>query len=165
MAEIVLYAKKSCTQCKKAITFLNKKGIPYQLKDIVHAPLPPPPPKKNPSKRQVSPLPASQPKIVIVGAGFGGLRCAQALADFPVDVTVIDRSNHHLFQPLLYQVATATLSPADIASPIRSVLADQPNAEVLMAEVVGIDKENRQVLCRTVDEPSTFSLPYDVLVI
>src|SRR5579885_3230501 len=86
------------------------------------------------------------PRVVIVGAGFGGLRVARALRKAPVQVTVIDRQNHHLFQPLLYQVATADLSPADISSPIRSILRNQANAEVLLAEVTGIDVERRRVL-------------------
>jgi NADH dehydrogenase len=89
---------------------------------------------------------AIRPKIVIVGAGFGGLSAAKALARAPADVTVIDQHNYHLFQPLLYQVATAGLSPADIASPIRSVLARQANTTVLLAEVSGIDIERKQVL-------------------
>lgn len=84
-------------------------------------------------------------KVVIVGAGFGGLAAAQALARAPVDVTLIDRRNHHVFQPLLYQVATAGLSPAEIATPIRSILRDQRNAQVVLGRVVGIDRANRQV--------------------
>jgi NADH dehydrogenase len=87
-----------------------------------------------------------RPKIVIVGAGFGGLSAAKALAKAPADVTVIDQHNYHLFQPLLYQVATAGLSPADIASPIRSVLARQANTTVLLAEVSGIDIERKQAI-------------------
>ena len=78
------------------------------------------------------------PKVVIVGAGFGGLAAAKRLAGKPVDVTLVDRRNHHLFQPLLYQVATAALSPADIAAPIRSIFADAPNVRVLLDEVTGI---------------------------
>src|SRR3984893_2540730 len=78
-------------------------------------------------------------RVVIVGAGFGGLAAASGLARAPVDVTVIDRHNYHLFQPLLYQVATAALSPADIAEPIRVVLRHQQNATVLLDEVIGID--------------------------
>ena len=76
-----------------------------------------------------------RPRAVIVGAGFGGLAAARALKRAPVEVVVIDRRNHHLFQPLLYQVATATLSPAEIAAPIRRVLRHQSNAQVLLAEV------------------------------
>lgn len=88
---------------------------------------------------------AERPSVVIVGAGFGGLAAAKALARTPVDVTVIDRRNYHLFQPLLYQVATAALSPADIAWPIRSILSRQANARVLMGEVSGVDLARRQV--------------------
>ncbi len=85
------------------------------------------------------------PHVVIVGGGFGGLRAARSLAKAPVRVTLVDKSNHHLFQPLLYQVATAGLSPAEIATPIRSILGGQANAEVLMAEVTGIDRAARRV--------------------
>src|SRR5579883_2838476 len=76
-------------------------------------------------------------RVVIIGAGFGGLRAARALGKAPVDLTVIDRDNHHVFQPLLYQVATAGLSPADISAPIRSMLRKQRNASVILAEVTG----------------------------
>ncbi len=79
------------------------------------------------------------PRVVIVGGGFGGLHAAKALAHLPVDVTLVDRRNHHTFQPLLYQVALAVLSPADIAQPIRTILRRQSNTEVLMDEVVAID--------------------------
>jgi NADH dehydrogenase len=89
-----------------------------------------------------------RPRIVIVGAGFGGLAAAQALARAPADITVIDRHNYHLFQPLLYQVATAALSPADIAEPIRAVLRRQQNATVLLDEMIGIDTAARQVKTR-----------------
>jgi NADH:ubiquinone reductase (H+-translocating) len=88
----------------------------------------------------------ARPRVVIVGAGFGGLSAAQGLSRAAVDVIVIDRQNHHLFQPLLYQVATAGLSPADIASPIRSILRRQDNAEVVLAEVTGIDLDGRTVI-------------------
>jgi NADH dehydrogenase len=100
-----------------------------------------------------------RPHVVIIGAGFGGLSAAQALARAPVDVTVIDRQNHHCFQPLLYQVATAALSPAEIAWPIRAILRHQRNATVLMAEVTGIDTANRQV------KTSSATIPYDYLVV
>ena len=85
------------------------------------------------------------PRVVIVGAGFGGLETALALRHAPVQVTVIDRNNHYVFQPLLYQVATAYLSPADITAPIRNVLRRQHNTEVLLAEVTAVDVANRQV--------------------
>jgi NADH dehydrogenase len=84
--------------------------------------------------------------VVIIGGGFGGLYAAQALAAAPVRVLVIDRRNHHVFQPLLYQVATATLSPSDIAQPIRSILRFQKNCEVVLAEVTAIDRGKRQVV-------------------
>jgi NADH dehydrogenase len=86
-----------------------------------------------------------RPRVVIVGGGFAGIHAARALKDMNVSVTIIDRRNHHLFQPLLYQVALAVLSPADIAQPIRSILSHQQNAEVLMDEVVDIDVKARQV--------------------
>ena len=83
--------------------------------------------------------------VVIVGAGFGGLEAAKSLKRAPLDVTIIDRQNHHCFQPLLYQVATAALSPADVAWPIRHILRKRKNATVLMAEVRAIDTSKRLV--------------------
>ncbi len=100
-----------------------------------------------------------QPHVIIVGAGFGGLTCVQALRHAPVRITLVDRTNHHLFQPLLYQVAMAGLSPADIASPIRSILRKQSNVTVLLDEATRIDYD-RQVVHLTEDE-----LPYDYLVL
>jgi NADH dehydrogenase len=88
------------------------------------------------------------PQIVIVGAGFGGLWAASALARAPAQVTVIDERNYHLFQPLLYQVATAGLSPADIAAPIRGILSRQRNARVVLGRVIGIDKARKLVRLR-----------------
>jgi len=99
------------------------------------------------------------PRIVIVGAGFGGLNVAQALAKAPVQITVIDRKNHHTFQPLLYQVATAGLSPGEIAAPIRSILSSHRNVEVLMNEVAGFDLERRIV------KTSENEIPYDYLIV
>ncbi len=99
------------------------------------------------------------PRVVIAGAGFGGLTLAQSLAQAPVDITVIDRNNFHAFQPLLYQVATAALSPADIAWPIRSILKRQKNASVLMANVTGVDADARVVHAGPV------TVPYDYLVL
>jgi NADH dehydrogenase len=101
----------------------------------------------------------SRPQIVIVGAGFGGLEAARALARSPIDITIIDRHNHHTFQPLLYQVATAALSSPDIAWPIRSILRNQENARVVMADVTGIDAVKRRV------HAGTLELPYDYLVL
>ena len=103
---------------------------------------------------------SARPRVVIVGAGFGGLHAAKALAHMAVDVTVIDRRNHHIFQPLLYQVALAVLSPADIAQPIRTILRKQANTEVLMDEVIGIDVEQRQVTLG-----SGARIAYDYLVL
>ena len=99
------------------------------------------------------------PRVVIVGAGFGGLNAAQSLAKAPVQITVIDRKNHHTFQPLLYQVATAGLSPGEIAAPIRSILRGNRNIEVLMGEVTGFDLERRLVLT------AENSVPYDYLIV
>ena len=98
-------------------------------------------------------------RVVIVGAGFAGLAAAKALAKAPVEVTVIDRRNYHLFQPLLYQVATAGLSPADIATPIRSILRDQANTQVLLGRVDAIDKAVRVV------EVEGRCVLYDTLII
>src|SRR5438034_549401 len=84
-----------------------------------------------------------RPRVLIVGGGFGGLYAARALVKSEVDVTVVDRTNHHLFQPLLYQVATATLAPSDIAAPIRHLLRHQTDTTVLMAEVLAVDPDRR----------------------
>ena len=89
---------------------------------------------------------STAPHLVIIGAGFGGLTAAQALKKAPVRITVVDRTNHHLFQPLLYQVAMAGLSPADIAAPIRSILRSQKNVSVMLAEATGVDFANREVV-------------------
>ncbi len=99
-------------------------------------------------------------KVVIIGGGFGGLSAARELHGSAVQVTLVDRSNHHLFQPLLYQVATAGLSPADIAYPIRTVLRHQANARVLLAEVTRIDLPGKHCV---LDDGS--HLPFDWLVI
>jgi NADH dehydrogenase len=98
--------------------------------------------------------------VVIVGGGFAGIHAAMGLRHLPVDVTVVDRRNHHTFQPLLYQVALAVLSPAEIAQPIRTILRRQSNAEVLMDEVVGIDVASRQVALA-----SGAKLAYDYLAL
>jgi len=99
------------------------------------------------------------PRVVIVGAGFGGLNAARELAKAPVQLTVIDRKNHHTFQPLLYQVATAGLSPGEIAAPIRSILRSDKNVEVLMAEVTGFDLDRRVV------QTADIEVAYDYLVV
>lgn len=109
----------------------------------------------------------SKPHVVIVGAGFGGLTAARSLARAPVRITVLDRTNHHLFQPLLYQVAMAGLSPADIASPIRSILAHQKNVRVVLAEAEGVDLEKKVVRLR--DDPGEgdehWELAFDHLIV
>ncbi len=102
-------------------------------------------------------------RVVIVGAGFGGLNAAEKLARAPVRITVIDRKNYHTFQPLLYQVATAGLSPGEIASPIRSILSRHKNVEVLMAEVTGFDLERRVV--QTASQNENQEVPYDSLIV
>src|SRR5215212_8970460 len=89
--------------------------------------------------------PSELPQVVIIGAGFGGLTAAQALKKAPVRVTVVDRTNHHLFQPLLYQVAMAGLSPADIAAPIRAILRKQKNVNVLLDEVTRVDLDGNKL--------------------
>src|SRR6516164_805616 len=101
----------------------------------------------------------SRPRVVIIGAGFGGLFAAMQLARVAADVTVIDRRNHHLFQPLLYQVATAALSPADSAAPIRGILATQANTHVILGSVTGIDTAGRSGLI------GERRIPYDQLII
>ena len=101
----------------------------------------------------------TRPRVVIVGADFGGLKAARGLRNAPVDVTVIDRNNHHLFQPLLYQVATAGLSPADICAPIRSILRRQANTSVILAEVTGVDLQEQRVLIH--DK----AVPFDYLIL
>ena len=103
---------------------------------------------------------ASPPRVVIVGAGFGGLWAAKTLANGPAEVAVIDRENYHLFQPLLYQVATAGLSPADIAAPIRGIVGAYRNITVMLGEIVGVD-----VAARVVSVMGGRQVPYDYLVL
>src|SRR5262245_44260813 len=102
----------------------------------------------------------TKPKVVIVGAGFGGLEAARVFKHADVELTVVDRTNHHIFQPLLYQVATATLAPSEITAPIRWLLRHQSNTRVLLAEVRGIDLERR-----TLSLDNGAELPYDYLVL
>jgi NADH:quinone reductase (non-electrogenic) len=106
------------------------------------------------------PTPENHPRVVIVGAGFGGLACASSLGGKPVKVTIVDRRNYHLFVPLLYQVATAALSPADIARPIRRILGRFSNIEVVLGTVAGVDTAARRVRLANGSE-----LPYDKLVV
>jgi len=98
-------------------------------------------------------------RVVIVGGGFGGLAVAKGLKEAPVEVTLIDRRNFHLFQPLLYQVATGGLSPANIAAPLRSVLSGQKNARVLLGEATDFDLDGRKLLLRDGE------VAYDTLVV
>jgi NADH:ubiquinone reductase (H+-translocating) len=122
-----------------------------------------------PTREQTaSTRPPSTPHVVIVGGGFGGLAAAKALKDAPVRVTLVDRANHHLFQPLLYQVATAALSPADIAAPIRSILRNQRATTVLLGEVTGIDATNHAITLAPdpeTGETSDERLAYDYLIL
>src|SRR5258705_12344234 len=101
----------------------------------------------------------SLPRVLIIGAGFGGLEAAKHLGNEPVSVTVIDRTNYHLFQPLLYQVATAALSPADIAAPVRGILGKYENIEVMLAEVQAVEVAARVV--RTAER----EIHYDYLIV
>src|SRR5215213_5840072 len=101
----------------------------------------------------------NKPRVVIVGAGFGGLSAAKAIAGSAFDVTVIDRHNYHLFQPLLYQVATAGLSPADIASPIRGILAPHKNVNVVLGQVSGVDTQQHEVVAEA------RRIPFDYLIL
>src|SRR5262245_23854898 len=99
------------------------------------------------------------PRVVIIGGGFGGLSAARALGRAPVHVTIVDSRNYHLFQPLLYQVATAALSPSDIAYPIRSAVRHQKNTQVLLAHVTSVDLAGRRVLLEDGE------LGYDYLIV
>src|SRR5947208_16536992 len=114
--------------------------------------------------RAPAPVPAVMPNVVIVGAGFGGLHAARALRNVPVDVTVIERNDHHLFQPLLYQVATAVLSPAEVAAPIRQLARKQKNLSVMMAEVTDLDLKFHSVTISS-DGIGTRIIPFDYLVL
>ena len=108
--------------------------------------------------------PSKLPRVVIVGGGFGGIAVARALRHAPVQVVLIDRSNHHLFQPLLYQVASAVLSPAEIAAPIRQLIGGQSNTTVALAEVTGVDTGKRHVLVDYLNKRGE-PFAYDYLVL
>ena len=103
---------------------------------------------------------STRPRVVIVGGGFGGIAAAKGLKDAPVDVLVLDKTNHHVFQPLLYQVATAALAPTEITYPIRTILRRQKNATVWMTEVTGVD-----VAAKTVATTDGKAIPYDYLIL
>src|SRR5688572_11609975 len=98
------------------------------------------------STSETPPARPAIPKVLIVGGGFAGIAAAKALAGAPVEVRLLDRRNHHVFQPLLYQVATASLSPADISSPIRTILRGQTNCQVAMAEITGVNVAERRLI-------------------
>jgi NADH:ubiquinone reductase (H+-translocating) len=115
--------------------------------------------RKHTPGHQLSMADARVPQVVIVGGGFGGLKAAEALAKLPVRITIVDRKNHHTFQPLLYQVATAGLSPAEIAAPVREILGRFGNVEVLLGEAIGVDVANRKLHFHGYD------LAYDYLVV
>ena len=107
--------------------------------------------------------PAKPLRVVILGAGFGGLEAARALARAPVEITLVDRQNHHLFQPLLYQVATGILSEGEIAPPIREILRKQDNVDVKLGWVTDVDVENKVV---SVEAPNIdYTVEYDTLIV
>jgi NADH dehydrogenase len=106
----------------------------------------------------------ARPTIIIVGGGFGGLAAAKALRNAPADVVLIDRTNHHLFQPLLYQVATSVLSPAQIGTPIRGILRNHKNTTVILGEVTGVDKDRKCVIVSNADRQDV-TIPYDYLIL
>jgi NADH dehydrogenase FAD-containing subunit len=105
-----------------------------------------------------------KPRVVIVGGGFGGLAAAKALKKAPVRILLVDRANHHLFQPLLYQVAISVLSPGQIASPIRAILRKQQNTTVILGEVTGVDKDRRCIFVNSADREGV-PVPYDYLIL
>jgi NADH:ubiquinone reductase (H+-translocating) len=106
----------------------------------------------------------SEPRIIIVGGGFGGLAAAKALKKTPAEVVLIDRTNHHMFQPLLYQVATSVLTPSQIATPIRSIFRNQKNTTVIMGEVTGVDKDQKRVILSDADRQNV-PIAYDYLIL
>src|SRR6266536_1841490 len=109
--------------------------------------------------RESNSMPDRQPRIVVIGAGFGGLQAARALAKLPFRITLIDQKNHHTFQPLLYQVATAGISPAEIAAPIRWILRGRKNVEILLGEVLDFDLHQKVV------KLADLEIPYDCLIV
>src|SRR5438445_9367071 len=109
-------------------------------------------------------MPDAVPRVVIVGGGFGGLAAAKALRKTNAQVILVDRANHHLFEPLLYQVATSVLAPGQIASPIRGILRRQKNTTVILGEVTGVDKDKKCVFLSDADRENV-PIPYDYLVL
>src|SRR3954469_1395213 len=109
---------------------------------------------------------AGPPRVVVIGGGFGGLQAAVHLARAPVELTVVDRRNFHLFQPLTYQVATGALSPGEVCYPLRAIFKRRPNVRVMMAEVTGFDLDAREVqLEPAAEEAGARSVPYDTLIV
>src|SRR6202158_5496354 len=106
----------------------------------------------------------AKPRIIIVGGGFAGLAAAKALRRTPAKVILIDRTNHHLFQPLLYQVATSVLTPSQIATPIRSIFRNQKNTTVIMGEVTGVDKDQKCVFVSDADRENV-PISYDYMIL
>src|SRR6201997_4360808 len=106
----------------------------------------------------------AKPRIIIVGGGFAGLAAAKALRKTPAQIFLIDRTNHHLFQPLLYQVATSVLTPSQIATPIRSILRNQKNTTVILGEVSGVDKGQKCVIFSDADRQNV-PIAYDYLIL
>src|SRR5262245_45399707 len=109
-------------------------------------------------------MPANKPRVVIVGGGFGGLAAAKALRHAAADVILLDRNNHHVFQPLLYQVATSVLAPGQISAPLRGVLEKQRNTTVVMVEVTGVDLDTHCVIVNSIDRTDV-RIPFDYLVL
>jgi NADH dehydrogenase FAD-containing subunit len=116
-----------------------------------------------PVREQIN-MPVTTRRVVIVGGGFGGLAAAKALKDAPAEIILIDRSNHHLFQPLLYQVATSVLTPSQIGSPIRNILRRQKNTTVILGEATGVNKEEKYVLVNSADRTNV-PITYDFLLL
>ena len=106
----------------------------------------------------------SQPRVIIVGGGFAGLAAAKALKNTPAEIILVDRSNHHLFQPLLYQVATSVLMPGQIGTPIRGILRKQKNTAVALGEVTGVEKDHKRVFVNNRDRQNV-QVSYDYLIL
>jgi NADH dehydrogenase len=153
------------SETREQTTALTERRAPEQTRDLSSWRVPdmsgnPTPAGDHPGQPGPGVPVERRPRIVVVGAGFGGLNLVKTLAPATVDITLIDRTNHNLFQPLLYQVATAALAPSDIAVPIRSVFSRRRNVRVLMGEVDGVD-----TVAHTVRVKETGDVPYDILVL